>query len=83
MKQTLISHNTTRKSWKTSSRDHGQEETIALPRIKPGIDIPDLEYSDSILLAGDFLHYLSFESASAAGLSAAYRIEVKTNTEEE
>ncbi|AKH97611.1 FAD-dependent oxidoreductase [Halanaeroarchaeum sulfurireducens] len=44
------------------------------PRIRPGASIPDLQYSDNVLLAGDFAYYPSFNTAARTGKAAASMI---------
>ncbi len=49
----------------------GEEKTLTHPLLEPGKDIPDQEYSERIILAGDFYRFSGLETAVYTGRRAA------------
>ncbi|MFB6180959.1 MAG: FAD-dependent oxidoreductase [Candidatus Nanohalobium sp.] len=57
----------------------GTEETLAHPKIPPGAEIPELQQTDRIFIAGDFYRFSGLNTAVYTGEKAADLIEKQYN----
>lgn len=55
----------------------GGEKTPAFPILSPGLEVPDLEFSDRIFLAGDFYYLTGLNTAVYTGRKVSELIEEK------